>query len=106
MLLFGGEKIKFKELKEMFNLNFIKDKKTKISKEELSTGQQQRVNLARIWVNKKPIIILDECFGNLDKENANSILEKVLKDEDSTIIMISHHLTPKQTKMFDSVIKL
>ncbi|NQZ28804.1 MAG: ABC transporter ATP-binding protein [Mycoplasmatales bacterium] len=105
MLLFGGDKIDFKELKEMFNLDFIKNKNTRISKEELSTGQQQRVNLARIWVNRKPIIILDECFGNLDKENANSILQKILK-EDVTVLLISHHLTSNQTKMFDSIIKL
>ncbi|CAM9113522.1 ATP-binding cassette domain-containing protein [Mycoplasma todarodis] len=105
MLLFGGKKVNFKELKEMFNLDFIKNKNSVISKDELSTGQQQRVNLARIWVNKKPIVVLDECFGNLDKENANSILQKILQ-EDITVLLISHHLTPKQTKMFNSVIKL
>ncbi|WP_168380696.1 ATP-binding cassette domain-containing protein [Mycoplasma todarodis] len=105
MLLFGGKKVNFKELKEIFNLDFIKNKNNMISKDELSTGQQQRVNLARIWVNKKPIVVLDECFGNLDKENADSILQKILQ-EDITVLLISHHLTPKQTKMFDSVIKL
>ncbi len=106
MFLFGGDKIKFKELKTMFNLNFIKSKTSKITKEELSTGQQQRVNLARLWVNKKPIVILDECLGNLDKENSNLILNNIIEDKETTLIMISHHLTPKQTKLFDKVIKL
>ncbi len=106
MLLFGGGKINLPHLKEMFNLNFIDNKKTKIKSEELSTGQQQRINLARLWVNKKPIIILDECFGNLDKKNANLILRNIVNDKDVTLIMISHHLTPTQTKLFNNVIKL
>ncbi|CAM9109233.1 ABC transporter ATP-binding protein [Mycoplasma marinum] len=106
MSLFGNATYKLKDLKEKFNLNFIKNKSDRLDKNALSTGQQQRVNLARVWINKKSILILDECFGNLDKKNADSILKNILEDKDVTIIMISHHLTVTQTKMFNKVIEL
>ncbi|CAM9101132.1 ABC transporter ATP-binding protein [Mycoplasma marinum] len=106
MLLFSEKPIEFSILKEIFNLDFITSEEQILDSNKLSTGQKQRVNLARVWAMNRSIIILDECFGNLDKRNANSILEKILKHKDRTILMISHHLTPKQETLFDDIIKM
>ncbi len=106
MLLFGGDEVNIAKLDKIFNLNFVESSQMILDNKKLSTGQQQRINLARLWVDKKPIIILDECFGNLDKKNANEILGNILKDKEVTIIVISHHLTATQTKLFDKIIKL
>jgi len=59
---------------------------------ELSGGEQQRVAIARALANNAPILIADEPTGNLDSENARSIIELfgALAREGKTIIMVTH----------------
>lgn len=59
---------------------------------ELSTGQQQRVALARTLANNPRLILADEPTGNLDPESREAILslfEAFLRD-DRTIVMVTH----------------
>ncbi len=59
----------------------------------LSGGEQQRVAIARILVMKKPILLLDEPFGALDKESKTDMLKLIkeitLKKELITV-MVTH----------------
>jgi putative ABC transport system ATP-binding protein len=59
---------------------------------ELSTGQQQRVALARTVVNDPPIILADEPTGNLDPESRKRVLDffDELQRENRTIVMVTH----------------
>lgn len=60
---------------------------------DLSGGQQQRVALARTLLRKKPIILLDEPFANLDQETANNMRELVktlTKQNNWHTILVSH----------------
>ncbi len=60
---------------------------------KLSGGEMQRVALSRALINSPDIILADEPTGNLDKENAETILGhlKTLNDSGKTIILVTHN---------------
>ncbi|MGC3970994.1 MAG: ABC transporter ATP-binding protein [Pirellulales bacterium] len=59
---------------------------------ELSTGQQQRVALARTLANDPQIVLADEPTGNLDPESRRVVLAFLdeLHAEGRTIVMVTH----------------
>jgi thiol reductant ABC exporter CydC subunit len=57
----------------------------------LSSGERQRLLLARLLLRKTPIFILDEPFEFLDKEQLSRIANKVFELlNDRTLVLISH----------------
>jgi len=59
---------------------------------ELSGGEQQRAAVARAIVNEPQLILADEPTGELDVENANRVLELLLRlhQEGRTVLIASH----------------
>ena len=59
---------------------------------QLSTGQQQRVALARTLANDPCVILADEPTGNLDPESRNQVLAFLEKfhQQGKTIIVVTH----------------
>ena len=72
---------------------------------KLSSGQKQRISIARSIYSGRKILIFDEATNALDKENENYIFEnlKNLKTE-KTIIIISHD--PENLKICDKILKV
>ena len=62
----------------------------------LSGGQRQRIAIARIFLRKPKILILDEATSALDNTSEKFIqneIEKLQKENNTTIISIAHRLT-------------
>jgi len=60
----------------------------------LSSGERQLLSLARAFLSKPRVLILDEATSNLDPKTESSIEHALdLLLEDSTAIIIAHRLT-------------
>ena len=73
----------------------------------LSGGQQQRVSIARVLVKKPKIIFADEPTGNLDKKNADevmNVLSEYCNENNASLITVTHDL--ELAKFFDKVYEL
>ena len=62
---------------------------------ELSSGQQQRISLARALINDPEVIIADEPTGNLDFKSGQEMMEllaRLNQTQKKTVIMVTHDL--------------
>lgn len=60
----------------------------------LSTGQKQRVNLARALMHRPPVMLLDEPTLGLDVVGSQMVAEfiELLRDEGKAVILCTHRL--------------
>ena len=61
---------------------------------ELSGGEQQRIEIARAVLNSPAIILADEPTGNLDVETGKAIVELLhnICESGSSVVMTTHNL--------------
>lgn len=59
---------------------------------ELSAGEKQRAAMARALLNRPKLILADEPTGNLDPENARSVIEHLrdFQRDGGTVIVATH----------------
>ena len=74
---------------------------------ELSGGQQQRAFLARAFVQKANVYLMDEPFAGVDAKSEGLIIQilRRLRDEGNTIALVHHDLTTVRS-YFDHVVLL
>lgn len=60
----------------------------------LSGGEKQRIGIARSFLHKAPLILLDEPTSNLDSLNEAVILKSIRDNtKDRTVVLVSHRLS-------------
>ena len=101
-----NEAIKFARLEKMIkNLNLGIETSVGTSIKQLSSGQKQRISIARSFYSDRKILIFDEATNALDEENEVSIFENLRKlKSNKTIIIISHK--PDNLKICDKIYKV
>jgi len=58
----------------------------------LSSGQKQRINIARSLLLKRPILLLDEPTSHLDKASEELVVQCLKRlSRDVTLVIVSHH---------------
>jgi len=84
-------KEKISELMEKLNLTDFKKRKTG----ELSSGQKNRVSLAKALINDPEILLLDEPTASLDPDVGDYIrgyIENFASKKNTTILLASHNM--------------
>lgn len=98
--LLGKEKIDESNLKKIIQfleLERIEKYSSKNLKDTLSKGEQKKIQLARLLISKRSLILLDEVLSGLDKEMKEKVISKIKeRSKNSIIIIISHD--PEITK--------
>ena len=60
---------------------------------QLSTGQQQRVAVARALANRPKLVLADEPTGNLDRRNARealALIREACRENGAALLLVSH----------------
>jgi len=71
---------------------------------QLSTGQQQRVAVARALVNRPKLVLADEPTGNLDRKNARealALIRETCRENGAALLLVSHD--PDVLSVFEDV---
>ena len=104
--LYGVKKIsdRISEMTEDLDLKKFLDKKTG----ELSSGQKNRVSLAKSLINKPKLLFLDEPTASLDPDIGDFVreyLEKYKKKNELTMLLASHNMKEIE-RLCDSVVMM
>jgi ABC-2 type transport system ATP-binding protein len=104
--LYGVKKIyeRLSELVEDLNLQKFLNKKTG----ELSSGQKNRVSLAKSLINKPKLLFLDEPTASLDPDVGDFVreyIERYKKNNELTILLASHNMKEVE-RLCDKVVMM
>jgi cell division transport system ATP-binding protein len=95
-----------RKVPEVLNLVGLSHKMSSLP-DELSGGEQQRVSIARAFVNHPPLLICDEPTGNLDPDTSVGIMQLLYRiNRSGTTILMATHDREMVDKMRKRVIAL
>ena len=95
-----------RKVPEILNLVGLADKSDRLPG-EMSGGEQQRVSIARAFVNHPALLIADEPTGNLDPETSIGIMQLLYRiNRTGTTVIVATHDREMVDKMQMRVIQL
>jgi len=103
-LAYGIPNSKIDELIESFELSDFRD----VEFEELSTGNKQKLSLAKTFINDPELVFLDEPTTGLDPDVARKVRKKILEiheERNITIVLTTHYMSEAE-QLCDRIIFL
>ena len=95
-----------RKVPEILSLVGLADK-TNSYPHEISGGEQQRVSVARAFVNHPPLLLADEPTGNIDPETAVGIMQLLVRiNRTGTTIVVATHDRDMVNRMRRRVLQL
>ncbi|MDO8736069.1 MAG: cell division ATP-binding protein FtsE [Thermoleophilia bacterium] len=95
-----------RKVPEILNLVGLGDKMNNLP-DELSAGEQQRVSVARAFVNHPSLLVADEPTGNLDPDTSVGIMQLLYRiNRTGTTVLMATHDREMVDKMRKRVIAL
>jgi cell division transport system ATP-binding protein len=95
-----------RKVPEILNLVGLSEKTNSLP-HEVSGGEQQRVSVARAFVNHPPLLLADEPTGNIDPETSIGIMQLLLRiNRTGTTVVIATHDREMVDRMRRRVIAL
>ena len=80
-----------RKVPEILNLVGLADKTNSLP-HEISGGEQQRVSVARAFVNHPPLLLADEPTGNIDPETSIGIMQLLMRiNRTGTTVVVATH---------------
>lgn len=76
------------------------------SRNLVSTGEKQRIDILRFLVKDYDVLIFDEPTSNLDRETSKIIFDLIFKISNKIVIVITHTSNEETLNKFDEVIRL
>ncbi|WP_213989203.1 ABC transporter ATP-binding protein [Sodalis sp. dw_96] len=70
----------------------------------LSTGERQRINIARALLKSCPLLIFDEATSSVDAISEARIIDYLIHRRDSTVLVVSHRIASMRN--FDQIVLL
>lgn len=90
------------ETLELLNIQKLKNRKVR----NLSEGQKTKVNLAKAFLNKPEILLLDEPTASLDPQSAKLVRDFIIKQqkENGLSVLFTSHNMPEVEEVCDRII--
>lgn len=70
----------------------------------LSSGEKQRVSIARCLIRETPLLLMDEATAALDNETTLNVENAILDIKDTTRIIVTHRFSDQVMRKYDEII--
>lgn len=72
--------------------------------DSLSGGEKQRISLARIYLKKSTLLLLDEISSSLDFQTKQTVMKNICEAMKGTVVFVTHDLSKEVLTLADQII--